>query len=135
MGAIIIKMMMVIIATILQQQKKRKKVKDPNAPKRPTNAFISFSNIMRKNWKGSSKIEMADITEAWKSKKQAKVRLSLEKKYTKEYQIWKKKNETYLATKEGGGGDEDDEAEESTPLTGPKSATTKKKKKKKKNTT
>ena len=72
--------------------KKKKKVKDPNAPKRPTNAFISFSNIMRKNWKGSSKIEMADITEAWKSKKQAKLRLSLEKKYTKEFQLWKKKN-------------------------------------------
>ena len=95
-----------------KKPRKPKKPKDPNAPKKPMATFIRFRQAMNGKKINGKKMELSDISAAWKSEAYATKRKAIEKEFAKEMKKYKAAEAAYLKKQQN----------EAEPITGPKSA-------------
>ena len=101
-----------------KKPRKAKKPKDPNAPKKPTATFIRFRLAMKDKLVDGKKMELSDISAAWKSEAYAAKRKAIEKEFAKDMKKYKAAEATYLKKTQQG---EADGSNNKPSATGPKS--------------
>ena len=92
-----------------KRAKKEKKIKDPNAPKKPSSSYFVFrTKILKSNEASGIKQTSAEISEMWNGmSEEEKAPYTL--KYQKALEQYKSDTKTYTSSKSVGGGEEDDD--------------------------